>query len=102
MSIQKQFLKSKPLCKVTFEVPSELVAGAEKVAVLGDFNSWKPGTHELKKLKDGKFKATFDLETGKQYQFRYLVDDANWINDPEADEFVYSGVAQDQNCVITL
>ena len=35
MAIKKQYLKSKPVCKVTFSVPAK---EATKVAVVGDFN----------------------------------------------------------------
>ena len=37
MAIKKQYLKSKPVCKVTFSVPAK---EATKVAVVGDFNEW--------------------------------------------------------------
>ena len=37
MAIKKQYLKSKPVCKVTFSVPAE---EAKKVAVVGTFNEW--------------------------------------------------------------
>ena len=37
MAISKQYLKSKPECKVTFSVPAK---EANKVEVAGDFNSW--------------------------------------------------------------
>jgi 1,4-alpha-glucan branching enzyme len=102
MSIKKQFLKSKPLCKVTFALDADAINGAEKVAILGDFNNWNPSTHEMKKLKDGSFKTTIDLETEKEYQFRYLVNDSLWINDNEADKFTYSGVASEENGVLAL
>ena len=50
MGITKQYLKSKPICKVTFSVPAE---DAKKVAVVGDFNNWSPKGSALKKLKNG-------------------------------------------------
>ncbi|MBK7428942.1 MAG: isoamylase early set domain-containing protein [Saprospiraceae bacterium] len=101
MSIKKSFLKSKPVCKVTFELDQAVVNGAEKVAVLGTFNNWTP-TLELKKAKNGTFKGSIDLETGKAYEFRYLVDGSNWINDTAADEFTFAGIANEQNGVIAL
>lgn len=96
--IKKQFFKSKQTCKATFTVPA---VEADQVVVLGEFNNWTPETtFELKKQKDGSFKGTIELETGKEFQFRYLVDGANWMNDDEADNYVpntYGG----QNSVIS-
>lgn len=103
MSIKKQVLKSKPVAKVTFAVPTAtLSTDAENVSVVGDFNNWSAEEHPLKKQKDGSFKATFEFETGKEYQFRYLINGMIWENDSEADKFVHSGVAADQNGVLVL
>lgn len=102
MSIKKQFLKSKPVCKVTFSVDAGLAEGAKEVAILGEFNAWDPTVHAMRKLKDGSFTKTIELEVGHDYQFRYLVDGKRWINDDQADKYVHSGVAAEQNSVITL
>lgn len=102
MSLKKQFLKSKPVCKVTFTVDPTLVEGAKEVAVLGDFNNWDPSETSMKKGKDGSFAKTIELEVGHEYQFRYLVDGARWINDTAADKYVYSGVAAEENSIVAL
>jgi 1,4-alpha-glucan branching enzyme len=102
MSIKKQFLKSKPLCKVTFELTPETVGAAEHVSILGSFNSWSPSLHQMKKLKDGTFKTTLDLDIESEHQFRYLVDGKIWLNDEEADKFINSGVGSEKNSVIAL
>lgn len=102
MSIKKQFLKSKPVCKVTFSVDPAMVEGAKEVAVLGEFNSWDPKHDVMRKMKNGSFTKTIDLETGHEYQFRYLVDGKVWINDSEADKYVHSGVAAEENSVVSV
>ncbi len=102
MSIKKQYLKSKPVCKVTFKVEGEQAGGATKMSVVGDFNQWNEKTHELKALKDGSFTITVDLETGREYQFRYLADGQIWLNESEADAFIPSGFGDAQNAVIRL
>lgn len=102
MSIKKQYLKSKPVCKVTFKVGKEEAQGANKISVLGDFNQWNENEGEMKPLKDGSFSTVVELETGKEYQFRYLADGNNWLNEPEADSFVPSGFGDAQNAVISL
>lgn len=102
MSLTKQFLKSKPVCKVTFALPADALAGAESVAVLGEFNGWNAEAAPLKKGKDGVYKTTVELEAGKEYQFRYLLDGTRWENDSEADKFVASPVSYDENSVVVL
>jgi len=98
MAIKKQFLKSKPVCKVTFTVPAK---EAEKVAVIGSFNEWKEEATPLKKLKNGSFKGTVDLETGSSYEFKYLIDGA-YANEQEADGFAWSDFANAENSLLKL
>ncbi|WP_458627727.1 isoamylase early set domain-containing protein [Winogradskyella sp. PC D3.3] len=100
MAIKKQYLKSKPVCKVTFSVPAE---DAQSVAVVGSFNAWNTkNATELKKLKNGTFKGTVDLARDNSYEFRYLVDGKSYINDEQADGYAYNEFAGDKNCVINL
>ncbi len=94
MSIKKQFLKSKPVCKVTFRIGTDVISSAKKVQLLGDFNSWDKKNPAMKKLKTGEFTETIELETGKEYQYKYLIDGKNWQNDNKADKYapnIYSG-----------
>jgi 1,4-alpha-glucan branching enzyme len=74
--------------KVTFILPKEAVENAETVAVLGDFNQWdiKNGI-ELKKQKDGSFKTAVELEAGRSYQFRFLIDGQRWENAWNAEAY---------------
>jgi 1,4-alpha-glucan branching enzyme len=102
MSIKKQLLKSKPICKVTFEISPDQAKDSISASVLGSFNEWQPQIHPLKRLKDGSFKTTIDLETGISYQFRYLLDDNKWLTDSEADDFVPSGFGTESNALIRL
>ncbi|WP_397445339.1 isoamylase early set domain-containing protein [Polaribacter sp. R77954] len=98
MAIKKQFLKSKPVCKVTFTVPAE---EAKNVAVVGSFNEWNEEATPLKKLKNGSFKGTVDLETGNSYEFRYLIDGA-YTNEVEADSLAWNDFAGAENSVLSL
>ena len=101
MSIKKQFLKTKPVCKVGFKVSKELANGATKVNLAGDFNNWNETSDEFAILKDGSFSLNVDLETGREYQFRYLLDGTTWVNDEAADAYKSSGFGS-QNSVIIL
>ncbi|MGB5941720.1 MAG: isoamylase early set domain-containing protein [Leeuwenhoekiella sp.] len=96
MPISKQFLKSKPLCKVTFTFSA---ADAESVSVAGEFNDWTEVP--MKKLKNGNFKAAMNLPVETSYEFKYLVD-GNWVNDSEADSYKWNEFAAAENGVISL
>lgn len=102
MSIKKQFLKSKPVCKVSFKLTKAEANSASKVYLVGDFNNWNEKADELNKLKDGSFSSSLELETGRDYQFRYLADGKSWFNDNEADRYEASGHGDAQNGVLSL
>jgi hypothetical protein len=56
----------------------------------------------MKKNKTGVFSKTLVLETGRSYQFRYILDQSRWENDPEADDFQDTPFGDSQNSVICL
>ena len=85
--IEKKFLKARPACKVTFVLPKEAAYGAESVCVLGEFNDWSPDAHPLKRQENGNFSVTLELETGRSYRFRYVVDGWKYENDWFADRY---------------
>ena len=101
--IKKQFLKSKPVCKATFTLPVEAAPEATDVKIVGEFNEWsiEDGV-KMKKQKNGIFKAVVELETGKEYQFRYLIDNEEWENDWEADAYVATPYGSENSIVSTL
>lgn len=98
MAITKQYLKSKPVCKVTFTVPAEAAA---EVKVVGTFNEWNASATPLKKLKNGNFKGTVNLDKDQSYEFRYLVD-GSYTNDEQADAFAWNDYAAAENGVLNL
>lgn len=100
MSTVKKYLKSKPVCKVTFKLLKEQYANAENAALAGEFNDWQPTP--MKKLKSGDFTVTLDLETGRDYEFRYLLNKTSWQNDWHADEYRPSGMGYEDNSVLKL
>lgn len=98
MAIKKQYVKTRPVCKVTFSI---LAKEAVEAAVVGDFNNWDPKAGALGKLKSGTFKGTFDIEKDASYEFRYVVDGA-FTNDPEADSYKWNDFAGAENSVLAL
>lgn len=101
--MKKQFSKTLPTCKVTFSFPLEEAAGAKKMVLVGDFNEWDhSGISLSKSSKEGVFKKTLELETGKRYEYRYLADNGNWYNDHDADTYCASCYEGFENSVIEL
>jgi len=85
--LEKKYLKARPACKVTFVLPKEAAPDAESVCILGEFNAWSPDAHELRRLDDGTFTITLELETGRAYRFRYVIDGWKYENDWFADRY---------------
>jgi 1,4-alpha-glucan branching enzyme len=101
MSLKKQILKSKPVCKVTFRFPKGLADDAETVALVGSFNNWDPAACQMTPVKAGGFTIQLDLGKDKSFEFRYVVDGKDWYNDPEADSYVPNGFGEENGIVIT-
>jgi 1,4-alpha-glucan branching enzyme len=102
MSIQKKYLKTRPVCKVTFKLPASMVPNAQSVTLVGEFNNWDATATPMARLKDGSFKTVLDLASGHEYQFRYLVDEREWENDGDADKFISTPYGNSENSVIVL
>jgi len=99
MAITKQYLKSKPECKVTFTAPQELVGESKDVSLAGEFNGWQ--ATKLKKQKTGMYSTNLNLETGKEYQYKYVIDGERWENDTEADKYLPNEF-QGTNSVVSI
>jgi len=53
------------------------------------------------KHRNGIFQASVDLERDKQYQFRYLIGNEKWENDPEADGYAQTPLGVENSVVLT-
>jgi len=100
MSIRKQYTNNGTVCKVTFTIPRETTKTAQTVHVVGEFNNWNTTATPLRRSKTGEFTATIDLTPGREYQFRYLINQTNWENDTSADKYVPTGFTNTDNSVI--
>ena len=87
--IKQRTLKTRPVCKVTFEIDEP---GVEAASVVGDFNGWDALAHPMRKLKDGRLQATVELPSEERFHFRYLLDGGSWRNE--------EGPTHDQNSVL--
>lgn len=102
MSLQKRYVKTRGVSKVTFRLPAEAAPEAAEVALVGDFNDWDPAAHPMTRLKSGEYKLTLDLEPGREYGYRFLIDGQVWENDWDADKYVPSGFADTENSVVVV
>ena len=103
MAIKKRYLKSKPICKVTFKFEPPENNNYHSVHIVGDFNDWNQNSHRLKKLvKDDTYTIIIDLEKGKEYQFRYLINGTDWANEPSADKQVLTHFGDSENSVVVV
>lgn len=96
----KGYLKGKKgVCKVTFELPGEV--GAQTAYIVGDFNNWDERATPMKRKRDGSFTAAVNLGAGKEYRFRYFLDDARWENDWYADAYIANAFGTEDSVVRT-
>ena len=86
---------------VTFQLPGSI--WAESVHLVGDFNGWNRHSHPLVHSRDGDsmWEITLELEAGKTYQFRYLVNGRDWQNDWNADRYVSNPFGGDNSVLET-
>ena len=95
--VQKTYFKTKDYCKVKF---SFKVEDAETVEILGLNSDWE-NSILMSKKKDGSFSADVNLPKETRHEFKYLVNETIWLNEPAADSEapnVYGG----SNSVIVL
>ena len=102
MAFKKQYLKTRPVCKVTFRLPKEAAKSAKVVHIVSDFNDWNIYATPMKRLKTGDFTLTVDLNINKEYQYRYLIDEMIWENDWQADKYVPSPYGDCENSVVVV
>ena len=100
--IKKKFIKTRNVSKITFTMPeAELPEGIEpeRVFLAGEFNDWDPTVTPMVPNSKGVFQANLELEPGREYQFRYVVNEEHWCNDWHADAYIPNHLGAD-NCVV--
>jgi len=79
--IQKTYFKTKDYCKVKFTATFE---NAETIEILGLNSDWENSV-VMSRKKDGSFTCDVSLPKNTQHEFKYLVNETIWFNEPEAD-----------------
>ncbi len=100
VGIKKDYLKGVNVCRVTFRLPKAAAADAKSVHIVGDFNNWNNSANPMKMMENGDYITKLDLETGKEYQFRYLIDESKWENDWNADKYIKNTYGDHDNSVV--
>ncbi|GAB5553483.1 MAG: hypothetical protein Sapg2KO_30740 [Saprospiraceae bacterium] len=100
--LKKQYLKTKPVCKVTFTLPKKAIATTSEIRVLGDFNNWNWEEGTIMKATKAEYKAMVELSAGQDYEFRYVAADGSWENDWAADDYVPSPYTGIDNSVVKI
>lgn len=95
--LKKRRFAKENVVKVTFTLPAEVAR--DSVRLVGEFNGWE-GTR-LDRQKDGSWRTTVALSPGREYEFRYLIDEQRWMNDPGADRYVSNPFGEDNSVVST-
>ena len=99
--ISKVFMKDeeREYVQVTFTIPNGI--WADKIYLVGDFNNWDRASHLFQHDRAGNWVITIDLDLGRAYQFRYLIDGQHWRNDDQADAYVFNPYGTDNFVVVT-
>ncbi len=96
----KSYLKTKKgIVKITFELPSAVEA--KEAVVVGEFNNWDPSATPMKRKKDGSFSAALNLESGKEYRYKFYLDGARWENDSNPDRLVPNIFGTQDSLIVT-
>lgn len=75
--------------RLTFVLPGD--EPASRVSVVGTFNDWTPGVHELRRRSNGTRSVSVTVPAGQQVVFRYLAENGVWFDDPDADAVTDAG-----------
>ncbi len=82
--VQKTYFKTKDYCKVKFTFAVE---NAETIEILGLNSDWQTSIIMSKK-KDGTFTCDVSLPKNTEHQFKYRINENEWVNEPAADKEV--------------
>ena len=94
--VQKTYFKTKDYCKVKFVLSPE---NGETVEILGLNSDWE-NSIVMKKKKDGSFTCEVSLPKDSRHEFKYLVNETEWISDPGADALQQNAFGSHNSVVI--
>lgn len=81
VTIQKNTKEKDSKVRVTFAMPA-LVDGCNCLYLVGRFNEGNESVYRMHRADDGTWSLTLELESGREFQYRFRTDDGRWLNDP--------------------
>ena len=87
LGVVKEYHEGGTKCRVTFRLLREMAKDTQVVTVVGDFNDWDISRSRMSRLANGDFVMTMDLDSRRQYRYKYLIDGYRWENDWYADRY---------------
>lgn len=96
--LTKKYFKTKDEADVTFEFTRSDVS---TVALFADFNNWQAIEMKFNK-KTRSFKTKLRLPKGGIYHFRYLLNNCEWENDYDADQYLPNEFGSENSVVSTI
>lgn len=97
--VKKAHLLDKPdIVRVTFSLPSSI--WADTIYLVGDFNNWNTTATPLS-LDETDWSITLDLDVDQAYEYRYLVNNEEWLSDWNADNNVCDRDGLTSSVVVT-
>jgi 1,4-alpha-glucan branching enzyme len=85
--------------RVTFSMPP--IENVAQLNLVGDFNNWSIAETPMQQDPDATWSVTLSLDSGRDYQFRYLANGTEWHNDWAADAYLSNEFGSD-NSVVSL
>jgi 1,4-alpha-glucan branching enzyme len=84
---------------VTFRIPGSV--WAERIHLVGDFNEWNRESLPFRQTRDENWQIEVELDAGREYRFRYLIDGDQWGNEWHADRHVPGTDGTSDSIVVT-
>ncbi len=98
--LKKTYPKTKKgVCQVTFTVPKQ--ASDQTAYLVGEFNNWDQHATPMKRAAAGKLSVTLNLPAGRDYRFRYLLNETQWENEAQADRHEPNGFGSEDSVICT-
>ena len=85
--------------RVTFTMPP--IDYVQQLNLVGDFNHWSVVDTPMQQGADARWSVALLLDSGHDYQFRYLANGTDWHNDWAADAYSPNEFGTD-NSVVSL
>jgi 1,4-alpha-glucan branching enzyme len=82
---------------VKFSLPD---TPAKTVHLAGEFSEWRP-VNAMRRRRGETWELTLNLGANRAYEFRYVIDGHEWVNDPAPDRYVENPFGGENSVVIT-